>query len=170
MATPGMTIAAFIVSLCALGLTIWQALASRRHNRLSVRPHIISRWGKRRENEGTYFTYELINVGLGPALVKEFSLAVPDFKRSNRSIPLIEELVAHILVPGKIRYQLKKQSMPSPGFCFVAREPYLLGEVFLPKPSADDEQHTDAILQAITLRLRYTSFYEEEFSFPDIQR
>jgi hypothetical protein len=80
---------------------------------------------------------------------------------------LIEELVATVLVPGKIRYQLKKQSMPSPGFCFVPREPYVVGEVFLPKPSADDEQHANAILQSIILRLRYESFYGEGFCFPD---
>ena len=162
-----MIYASFIVSLCAIGLTIWQALVSRRHNRLSVRPHIISRWGKRRENEGTYFTYELMNVGLGPAMVEEFSLNVPGFSRRDQSISLIEELLVHILVPGKIMYLLKKHSMPSPGFCFVPEEPYLVGEVFLPKPSTEDEQHSNAILQSIEIRLRYASFYGEHFVFPN---
>ena len=158
---------AIVVSLCALILTFYQAWASRRHNRLSVRPYIVSRWNKRKENEGTFLSYELINVGLGPAIVKEFTVTVPGFQRQNRSIPLIEELVAHVLVPGKIRYHLKKQSFPTAGYCIVAHETYLVGEVFLPTPSSNDEQHADSILQSIDLRLRYASFYGEVFRFPE---
>ncbi len=63
-----------LVSICAIGLTIYQAHATRRHARLSVQPrvdwHIFVDAGK------GILTLSLANDGLGPAILKDVALVV----------------------------------------------------------------------------------------------
>ena len=63
-----------VVAVCALALTVWQAAISRRHNRLSVTPHLTT-WTQPEEATGTY-SVEILNNGIGPALIQSFSLQV----------------------------------------------------------------------------------------------
>lgn len=61
-----------LVACLALGLTIWQGSLTRRHNRLSVRPHLVV------ETSSDDFEYEvrLTNNGLGPAVIKRIDVTV----------------------------------------------------------------------------------------------
>lgn len=62
------------VAVLALGVSVWQGVQARKHNRSSVRPHL------------TYYTYfhtlkpyagvELSNNGIGPAVIDSFTLFV----------------------------------------------------------------------------------------------
>lgn len=162
-----MAIAAFMVSVCALGLTIWQGLLTRRHNRLSVRPYVVSSWHRRAENDGVYFTYELLNVGLGPAVINEFTLTAKDFKPTPGG-GLIEELVAHAFRGSTVQYVLKRHGLPSRGYCLKAGEVYVVGELYLPRVSLGHEavRTADAILRSLELTVSYSSFYGERFVFP----
>ena len=61
-----------IVSCCAIGLTVFQAYAIRRHNRLSVAPRLDTRW--QYDGRADEIAISLVNVGLGPAVVKSVVL------------------------------------------------------------------------------------------------
>ena len=63
-----------IIALCALLFTIWQGIQVRKHNRLSCRPHLTT-WTHSEEEKGQY-SVELINNGLGPALIEQFLVKV----------------------------------------------------------------------------------------------
>src|SRR3990172_12584537 len=63
-----------IIALCALALSIWQGMQTRRHNRLSFRPHLTT-WTNRDAEKG-FYRIELINNGIGPALIEEFLVKV----------------------------------------------------------------------------------------------
>src|SRR3989338_4510805 len=63
-----------VVAVCALGLTVWQAAITRRHNRLSVTPHLTT-WTQFEQATGRY-SIEILNNGIGPALIKSFSVQV----------------------------------------------------------------------------------------------
>lgn len=66
--------AGFIVALAAIGLTIYEGRATRRHNRLSVKPMLFIQHEfhlEELENGGPVrFQIILSNRGLGPALIK----------------------------------------------------------------------------------------------------
>lgn len=67
--------AALLVSICALLLTIGQAWATRRHNRLTVRPHFATFTETKAdpERKGIQIVeVRLTNSGLGPAIIKTF--------------------------------------------------------------------------------------------------
>ena len=58
----------WLIGFSALGVALWEGWENRRHNRMSVRPHLSS-W-----MDSTNGRYRLIikNDGLGPALIREF--------------------------------------------------------------------------------------------------
>ncbi len=65
--------APIVVSLCAIGLTLFQAAQTRRHARLSVQPRL--EWRVETDSAGT-LGYSLVNNGFGPAVLTDLTLAV----------------------------------------------------------------------------------------------
>lgn len=57
---------AVFISALALGTTFWQAHLSRKHNKLSVRPHLA---GHASWNDEGVYSLVLRNDGLGPAII-----------------------------------------------------------------------------------------------------
>lgn len=60
------------LSLCALSLTLWQGYLTRKHNRLSTRPHLTL--NSHLFVNGTFYAVDLKNDGLGPAFIKSISV------------------------------------------------------------------------------------------------
>lgn len=74
-----MDVAALVVSLCALGLTVYQAYLSREHNRISVRPSLSTFYDIDPAPDNpriTLVSIKLKNSGLGPAVIKSFEILV----------------------------------------------------------------------------------------------
>ncbi len=68
-------LASAIVSLCALGATIWQGRQNYKHNKLSVRPYLGTfEYQDIKTDKIGRLTFTLINCGIGPAIVKNFIL------------------------------------------------------------------------------------------------
>ena len=62
------------IALCALGLSIWQAQATLRHNHVSVEPRL-SIYFSNDAKKGKFGLY-VTNNGLGPAYIDQFRLLV----------------------------------------------------------------------------------------------
>jgi len=62
------------IALCALFFTIYQAYVQRKHNILSVQPHLTSFSHQQVENGVGKLHLQLMNNGLGPAYIKSFSI------------------------------------------------------------------------------------------------
>ncbi|MBL0626496.1 hypothetical protein [Aeromonas jandaei] len=62
------SICAAIIALSALGISIWQGILTRRHNQISVRPHIDCHANM---TKGERIDVVLYNHGVGPALFKK---------------------------------------------------------------------------------------------------
>lgn len=61
-----------LVALAAIGLTVWEGLENRRHNRLSVQPRLAASIQAGRSGEGEYVRLAVENNGLGPAVISSF--------------------------------------------------------------------------------------------------
>ena len=70
---------AIVISVCALVLSIDSARQDREHKRLSVRPVISISFSYTDDGAG----FRARNVGLGPAIVKWFTVYVDDIPRSS---------------------------------------------------------------------------------------
>ena len=63
-----------IIAACALSLTIWQAIVQRKHNRISVRPHLTRATDTSWNNGDACLKVSIKNNGLGPAIIKDFKV------------------------------------------------------------------------------------------------
>jgi hypothetical protein len=68
--------ASTVIAICALALTVWQGIQTRKHNRLSCKPFLTTWIGKDLKNN--FYSVDLINNGLGPAVIENFTIKVDD--------------------------------------------------------------------------------------------
>src|SRR5258708_33930476 len=91
-----------IIALMALFVAVWAGYASRRHNRLSVRPELMQ-YMEATEND-LMFTLGVKNCGLGPARILEFGLTYQSRSIGSNSLGDISKFLNNLLpdVPSQI--------------------------------------------------------------------
>ena len=72
-ASDWIALASAVIALLVLGLTIWQGLQTRKHNRLSAKPYVDFSWVNK-PLQG--LRCELKNLGLGPAFINRIRFFV----------------------------------------------------------------------------------------------
>jgi hypothetical protein len=153
-------ISSVVIALCALGLSVWQGMVARKHNKLSFRPHLTT-WSHSDAEKG-FYVLELINNGIGPAVIEEFSIKVDGKLISGDGAECIEKALKIVLpnLPYKAQqsYLAKGYSMAPKERCTV------LAVQFLGKPLPSKEFVEHAFTRG-DLDISYKSFYDEKFQF-----
>src|SRR5262245_28007071 len=109
--------ASLVVAVCALGLTFWQAHVTRRHYRLSVRPHVTT-WLQSGAQAGSY-KLEIMNNGLGPASIKSFAILIDGTRIAGESAEPMQRAV-NLLFPEST--YTSTQAYLLPGYVMPAKE------------------------------------------------
>jgi hypothetical protein len=65
-----------VISACAISLTIFQAIATRRHTRLSVQPRVD--WRIEEDAASGTIALTLVNMGFGPAVISDLAFVIDD--------------------------------------------------------------------------------------------
>jgi hypothetical protein len=154
--------AAEVVALSTAALVLYQAMLSRTHNRLSVRPHL-QRKGNVDQAPDVYgFSFELLNSGIGPALITNWKLYLDGVEQYT---PTREDLDAFInqLFPNHTTLQ----------FYFIGRKDALradesiklLSTTFPADPTAVAK--FEAQLKRLALVVEYSSMYGEKMKALD---
>ena len=152
-------VASAIIALCAFAISVWQGVVSRKHNRMSVRPHLTT-WRHSSASRG-YYQVDLINNGIGPALIEKFSVKIDGKVLPGTELEAIDKAMK-ILFPntsytmGKA-YVGRGYAMAPKERCTIVSVQFTGGAV----PSPEIVEH--ALLSRADLEVRYKSFYGEEF-------
>lgn len=149
----------FLIAVAALVTAVWSAGATRRHNRLSVKPHLaiatwatdsIQKWG-----------IVLSNDGLGPAVVRSYKIFI-----DGKEIPPSKwaDIAACLGEPvGRWEYAAPVGAIKPGDECFLFAVPR---EVF-----ASESGKFYDILKRIRIRVTYASMYGPrdkcEYVLPD---
>lgn len=155
---------ALITAVCALGLTTYQATTTRRHNRVSVRPHLTT-FSERHLVDGVLnYSVTLSNNGLGPAFVEKYELLVD-------GEPVTADDPAELLkvVADKLAVTL----YPTANYLAILRKDYVMGKdeerkIADVKFLIDLSTDVDALaknLRRTQVRLAYRSAYGEKFTY-----
>ena len=88
-------IASGIVAICALATSFWQARLSRKHNEISVRPHLLIHYYIESQIP---LTIEIKNVGLGPAIIKSVNACFGHVCFAIHSAPTMLRMIK-LLIP-----------------------------------------------------------------------
>lgn len=153
-------ISSSVIALCALGYTVWQGKQARRHNKLSFRPHLTS-WSHRNSDKGVY-AIELMNNGLGPALIESFKVKVDGKVISGEGTEPIEKALK-ILFPNT-QYQ-SHQAYMAKGYSMAAKEKCTILAIQFAESTSLSKEATEHTFNRADLIIKYKSFYEEKFTY-----
>jgi len=149
-----------VIALCALVTALWQGIESRKHNKISFRPHLTT-WSHNKSEQGIY-AVDLLNNGLGPAIIKSFEIKVDGKVISGEGTEPIAKALK-ILFPNisyEAHYEFlgKDHAMGEKQTCRVV----LVKFTTTPLPGSDFVEHA---LKKADLEINYESFYGEKFFF-----
>lgn len=147
-------IASAFVALCALAVTVWQGRQNYKHNKISVRPKLTTMENFHDEGRLITVSYELINSGFGPAIIKDFILVYEDKEISKNNRKTYEEFL--------------KEKAKSEGchvlnvIAFAPDSALLAGERCELFSFEHDSLEDISFINKLDLRVNYQSIYEEK--------
>ena len=148
-----------VLSLCAISLTVFQAMSTRRHARLSVQPRI--EWRVGADAVSCTLDITLANVGFGPGVLSGIAIVV-----DGEAIPAVD-LAACRQVTERIGRAVEADWDTH---CFANRRDYVrrAGDtvsIFASRPAAAraGEDHSAALVDfsRLAVTATYCSFYQD---------
>lgn len=132
-----------VISVIALGCSIYAVLLTQSHNRLAMLPHLECHTDRLRANDGITFT--LRNTGVGPATIQDRGFLL-DGKRyeTNLADPVPE--LAELCLRGKAPFVLKRHGSPSVGSILPAGQSVIIAELFIPGLKPEQEVAVEHLL------------------------
>ena len=152
-------IVAVFIGICALGVSLWQGLETRKNYILSVTPaiKIIGDWREESEYPGIYIQ----NKGIGPAIIKEFEIRYLEKKYNYLSED--EELIK-VIGQGVHQVDITQFQWRT----FDSDEYIAAGEItpviFLGKSYIEKIDVFKKVLSGMKINLNYASVYGDSFS------
>jgi hypothetical protein len=150
-----------IIALGAAITTIWQAVLTRKHNRLSVKPLLRL---DRNAIPGERYNITLMNNGFGPAIITSLIISIDDKAVAFESKVDAENALRKINL-GQIKVFT---IFPSESF-----PPNVVQPLFESKDEVKDINEAERILRAfdrISFEISYKSIYNEEFHLLDSRK
>ena len=152
------------VALCALMLTFCQLWGTRKHNRLSVVPNLITVTQSDTRNGKHHFICHLTNRGLGPAKIENFVmyynkaiLAANNVEEIQQK--LIEKILEHF---EEAEYYVHGYAK---GACISANTSSNIMEFIIPQEHLQNPQHLKNFLDHFDIKIDYTSLYGTKYNF-----
>ena len=153
-----MDILALFIAFVALAVAIWQGIETRKHNRLSVKPHL---YFSTYSVSGGPAGLRVTNGGLGPAIIKRFSLAVDNkWIDDTRRGGWLE--ASRLLGAEKIASVLD-MSFYSPGQIVESGESQYILHTPKDKRTTDTDQYLNEFVKRLSVKIDYESAYKETF-------
>lgn len=150
-------ISSVVIAMCAVLISIWHGIETRRHNRLSVMPHLTT-WTYSSDEKQTY-TVELINNGIGPALIESFEIYVDGKLISGVGTGPIKKALK-ILFPN-CNYEAR-HSFVAKGYSMAPNERCEIAAIKFTEPPFPSQESIDESFDRGDIRVRYKSFYDDE--------
>ena len=153
-------IATIFIAVLALFISVWSTYETRKHNRLSLKPHlsITSEFTSRESQNGVY----LYNNGHGPALIKTFSVYIGENELNTSSPASFYNAIRKQLNFQKLAISV---AVPKNGDVLKAGESHkILGPVELSSNLPEEQLlQLKEGLPRLRFVIKYESFYEEKF-------
>ena len=148
-----------IIACSALFVAVQQAYLTRRHNRLSVKPHLTIDT----KVEQTSFAVNLVNNGLGPAIIKDFKIELNEICASNKNSQELE-VILEALFPANssITNNSTHISTVATGYIMAQNKPK---EILRAGFREKDRSEVMKMLTKLKFTVTYESFYGDPGKF-----
>ena len=151
-------VAATVIALCALGLSIYQSGLTRRHNKLSVKPHIAT-WINTDTDSKTYQA-GLVNNGLGPAIIIDFRIRVDGALVQGKGTEPVEAGIKSMFPAAN--YHAKYGSV-APGYSMAANERCMIVSIEFRGDHSPQSDEIEAAFDKASIEVKYEYLYGDRF-------
>jgi hypothetical protein len=153
-------IASVVIALCALFYTIWAGWRTHIHNKLSVKPHL-STWITT-DSDRRFYSVELINNGIGPALIERFEVKVDgEILQGNATEPVEKAIV--MLFPD-CQYK-STAGLIGRGYSMAVNERRSIATIHFSKDNPPPNDHIISQIKRCAINVTYKSFYGDEYTY-----
>jgi hypothetical protein len=151
--------AANIIALTAAAVVATQAWLTREHNRLSVRPHLQTHIDTQTNFQESVFYYsvELRNNGLGPAIVKKWSVFLDGVEQQLQTREEVDTFIKGLIS----NFLSLKTRFFGPDEVMRANDSQTILALKLPLMSTAGHKDFEKQLNRLGLVVEYTSMYGE---------
>lgn len=150
-----------ILAICAIFLTIYELRSMREHNRLSVRPFLTDNSHTDRAATLTTETLEIINTGIGPALIKKFQIFKDEKILIWNDHDDLEKQLSEGIPGAKItQLQTYKEMGAIP-----ANERITILKYVCDNQNADRLKKIKEDMPKFVLKIEYESLYGDKFTY-----
>lgn len=156
-----------IIAGCALLLTVYEGRLTRKHNRLTVVPRLVAKTDFHTMAAPVAFqmTATLVNAGIGPAIIKSFSVLNGDKQHSVESFDDSRKVVEQII--GQPALSDWYFFVPLKGHAVKAGEEIVLAKFIsvLQETRFSSREELYSALQKVGVLITYESIYGEIFTY-----
>jgi hypothetical protein len=149
-----------IIALCALVLTIWQAFLTRTHNKLTVKPYLTT-WSTMAGNED-FYQVDLMNNGVGPALIQSFRVYVDNQELLGTESDLIDTAIKMLF--SQSGYD-SHNAFLSKGYMMAANDRHELIKIKFSNPNVPRVEEVENAYKRIRIVIEYVSIYNDKYAF-----
>lgn len=147
-----------VAAVCAGIVTLCEIHATRKHNRLSVKPFLTDHTYTVYTNNGATESFELTNNGLGPALIKKFEVIMDGVPLQYKDEDGLQEQIQKFLPAGKITHIKIFTNLSA----IPANEKNLILQIAVPSSDVSKCKKLQDLAPKISLRIEYESMYGEK--------
>lgn len=156
-----------VIAVCALFLTTYQAAMARRHNRLTVRPHLTTVMHRhtRPESPGIItISATLANRGLGPAIVRGYEVLIDGKpEKADQHWALFEPMQR--VFNGKLDERETRIGWIRKGAVLGKDDKFECATLSLDMRDPADLAALEQNVNRLQLRVHYESAYGEKFEY-----
>ena len=151
-------ISSVVIAICAIVVSIRHGVQTRRHNKLSYKPHLTT-WMDS-DKDKAFYSVELINNGLGPALIEKFTIKVDGEVMPGKQTEPIEKAM-ELLLPG-LNYEKFYKAFLGKGSSMAAKDKHTIVAIQFSQPYPNHEL-VEEVFNRADIEIAYKSFYGEPF-------
>lgn len=153
-----------LVAVLAFLATAWQGWLAHRHNRLSVRPHLVWHISRRNDQSSCGIVYSLRNLGLGPAVVLDryFTKDGVRFAPTGLKTDEVPAFVAFAL-GNRVHYAVRAFGLPGKNAAIPSQGEVVVADLDFPGATSDQLKVVEELAGHVAFYVKYESMYEETF-------
>ncbi len=157
---------ATIIAICALLLTVIQAYISRKHNRLSVKPSLtVSTYAEYDAPNRYVCVIELINAGLGPAIVDDYIIVYDGKEYYFTNHEEFFSLIYDDVFPDNCIYKDDYFYLFRYGSVIPAGESQEILEISFHFKDDDELKVIQEKIKKFSLKIKHHSIYDQKFTY-----
>ena len=154
-----------VVAVSALFIAFYSAQQTRKHNRLSVKPHITAFPNTDINPRECLLSVELMNNGLGPAIIKKYLIYFDGKIVADTDYNTLKNFFDNLIKSKKKEVYQHTIAALGKDYAMPANEKRVIISIKFPIKSKETEKEFEELLDKFDLIVEYESFYGKKFLF-----